>query len=140
MIIVLEQDSRKIDDKRFMWKPTWDTSRWMVWDGKGRVIGRKVWRLCWGMWSLSYYADPGLRDFFEHINDVSTGWVGGTEPYQHEKQVLLNCQKRGERVPEKERVPISDIFLTRLIVCALSIWSVVGILQIVIDIIDLLDS
>ncbi len=42
--------------------------------------------------------------------------------------------------PKKERAAISDIILTRFIACALCVWTVAGILQIVIDIIDLLDN
>lgn len=65
MILILEQDVRPHGGVRFAWKPSIFRG---TWDGK------PTWRAGWGLWSLSYYPAPGLRDFFRHIEGGSTEW------------------------------------------------------------------
>jgi hypothetical protein len=65
MILILEQDTRPYEDIVFHWKPELFISKW---DRK------TTWRFCWGMWSVSYYASEGLKDFMEHIADGGAKW------------------------------------------------------------------
>lgn len=65
MILVFEQDTRPHRGKHFDWRVGWFRGRWK---------GKTTWRLCWGMWSLSYYPSPGLRDFFDYVRSDATEW------------------------------------------------------------------
>lgn len=65
MILVIEQDTRKRDGRRFTWRPTLFKGFWK---------DRKTWRIGWGLWSLSYYPSPGLRDFFRYAGSDNTVW------------------------------------------------------------------
>ena len=56
MILVFEQDSRRRRGRRLTLRPVLFRGRWN---------GQRTWRLCWGMWSVSAYPSPGLREFFE---------------------------------------------------------------------------
>lgn len=61
MILIFEQDIRD----RFEWIPELFISKF---DGK------KTWRFCWGMWSLSCYASEGLMEFWNHIAEGGAKW------------------------------------------------------------------
>lgn len=65
MILIFEQDARDHGKGRFNWRPGWFRGKWK---------GRTTWRLAWGLWSLSYYPSPGLRDFFDHVQADRTSW------------------------------------------------------------------
>jgi hypothetical protein len=65
MILVFEQDTRTRNGRRFSWKGLWFT---------GVFDGRRTWRVGWGMWSLSYYAAPSLRDFFRYVEGGYCRW------------------------------------------------------------------
>jgi len=65
MILVIEQDTRRHSGVAWNWKPIWFSGSWK---------GRKTWRVGWGLWTLSYYPEPGLRDFFDHIEKGNTTW------------------------------------------------------------------
>lgn len=71
MIVILEQDTRRYDGKRFAWKP-------FVW--RGVFQGKPCSRYCWGLWSISFYRSPGLRDFFRHVESGETEWVMPENP------------------------------------------------------------
>ena len=73
MILILEQDTRD----SFEWVPELFVSEF---DEK------KSWRFCWGMWSLSYYASDGLKDFTEHIKDGGVRWRGTGQVIAHSKE------------------------------------------------------
>jgi hypothetical protein len=68
MILIFEQDTREHDGRCFGWRPELFRGRWR---------GRRNWRLMWGLWSISYYPSPGLRDFMEHIEAGNTRWQPG---------------------------------------------------------------
>lgn len=42
-------------------------------------MGRTTWRIGWGLWSLSYYPSPGLREFFNHVEARKTQWVSSED-------------------------------------------------------------
>jgi hypothetical protein len=67
MVIIFEQDFR-IDEngnKGFIFKPTLFKGLWK----------RKLtWRIVFGIWSISYYPEIGLKEFFEHIEQNNTQW------------------------------------------------------------------
>ncbi len=65
MILILEQDTRKRNGKRFTWKPKLWKFPWH---------GKRSWRFGWGVWSLTYCPEPGLRDFHDHIAEGNTKW------------------------------------------------------------------
>lgn len=65
MILILEQDKREYDGRRFIRRPMFFKG---IWNGK------KTWRVGWGFWSLSYYPEPGLRDFFRYVEGGNTSW------------------------------------------------------------------
>jgi hypothetical protein len=79
MILVLEQDTRRHSGVAWNWKPLRFVGTWK---------GRKTWRIGWGLWTLSYYPEPGLRDFFEYVEKGNTRWyppkmspaAGGNSP------------------------------------------------------------
>jgi hypothetical protein len=56
MIRIFEQDRRTWLMKPFLFRGVWD--------------GQKTWRIGWGLWSLSYYPSPGIREFFEHVKNT----------------------------------------------------------------------
>ena len=58
MILAFEHDKRK-----FTWKPGRFRDRWH---------GGTTWRIWWGYWSVSYYPEPGLREFFDWVEH--TDW------------------------------------------------------------------
>lgn len=61
MILIFEQDTRD----SFEWIPELFVSKF----GK-----KRTWRFVWGIWSLSYYASPGLMEFIEHVADKAATW------------------------------------------------------------------
>ena len=65
MIILLEHDTRKHNGRRFSWKPGY----WkMIWkDGY-------MHRWAWGLWSISIYPEPGIKDFHDYISAGNTEW------------------------------------------------------------------
>jgi len=65
MVFTFEQDLRPHDGKRFNWRPSWFSGSWR---------GKRTWRLAWGLWSLAYYPEPGLRDFFRYVEGGNTRW------------------------------------------------------------------
>jgi hypothetical protein len=65
MVLCLEQDLRDHGGGRFVWKPMFFRGYWH---------GRRTWRIGWGLWSLSYYPSPGLRDFFRYVEAGKTSW------------------------------------------------------------------
>lgn len=71
MILIFEQDTRSHGQRgetgRFQWRACFFRGRWR---------GRTTWRLGWGMWSLSYYPEPGISDFFEWVELGQTHWYG----------------------------------------------------------------
>ena len=75
MILVIEQDVRAHNGRRFTWRPLLFRGLWS---------GQRTWRIGWGLWSLSYYPEPGLRDFFRWIEGKNTRWRGAM------------CQRRSE--------------------------------------------
>lgn len=66
MILIFEQDTRKHAGRRFTWCPGLY---------RGRFMGRRNWRAWWGLWSLSYYSAPGLKEFFDHVGEGNVTWV-----------------------------------------------------------------
>ncbi len=66
MILIIEQDTRLYHNRRFTWWPKRFVGPWDAY---------KTWRIYWGFWSLSYYPEPGLRDFFRHIEAGKTTWI-----------------------------------------------------------------
>lgn len=66
MIVIIEQDVRRHNGKRFVWKPG---------IFKNVFNGKNTWRICWGLWSLSYYNMPGLKDFFDYVEKGNTTWM-----------------------------------------------------------------
>jgi hypothetical protein len=68
VILCLEQDLRRHNGRWFNWKPCWFSGSWR---------NKRTWRFGWGMWSVSYYPEPGLRDFFDHVED--TAWQGAED-------------------------------------------------------------
>lgn len=65
MILLLSQDVRDHGSGRFNWKPNWFSGAWQ---------GGRTWRICWGLWSLSYYPSPGCKEFFDHVESGQTEW------------------------------------------------------------------
>ena len=65
MILILEQDVRPQADIWFWWRPRLFKGSWK---------DRKTWRVGWGFWTISYYPEPGLNDFFNHIDSGATSW------------------------------------------------------------------
>lgn len=65
MIVIFEQDVRKHDGRRFSWRP-----------GVFRTTfhGRRSWRVWWGLWSVSIYGSPGLREFMDYVSQGNTEW------------------------------------------------------------------
>jgi hypothetical protein len=70
VILIFEQDTRDHGSGRFRWRPSLFRGRWQ---------GLVTWRFGWGLWSLSYYPAPGLRDFFDHLESGQTEWRGARE-------------------------------------------------------------
>ena len=66
MILIFEQDTTVRNGRRFDWKP-------MLF--KGGWKGKRTWRIGWGMWTLSYYPESGLKDFFKSAKNPNIGWV-----------------------------------------------------------------
>jgi len=66
VILIIEQDKRPQQGRRFTWQPRLFAGPWG---------SRRTWRVYWGFWSLSYYPEPGLRDFFRHIEAGNTTWI-----------------------------------------------------------------
>lgn len=58
MILIFEQDKTIRNGKRFTWRPLLF---------RGTYANGRTWRLCWGLWSISYYPAPGLRSFLDHV-------------------------------------------------------------------------
>ena len=75
MILIFEQDTRKHDNGRFTLWPALFRGWWR---------NRRNWRIAWGLWSISYYPEPGLRSFFDWVEDGKTTWVGGDARNSHE--------------------------------------------------------
>lgn len=78
MVIIFECDTRKHDGRRFAWRP-------MIF--RGTFMGRRTWRVGWGLWSISLYRSPGLRDFFDYVQEGNTTWhprpkYAPAEPWQ----------------------------------------------------------
>lgn len=72
MILILEQNVRPYPrniGKRWFWRPGFFRGIWK---------GMRTWRICWGLWSLSYYPEPGLHDFFEYIEKGNCRWYKKT--------------------------------------------------------------
>ncbi len=65
MILIFEQDIRKHEGKRFVWKVSLFKGDWQF---------KKTWRIMWGLWSLSYYPSKGIKDFYDHIESGGTKW------------------------------------------------------------------
>jgi hypothetical protein len=65
MVIVFEQDVRAHGAGRFRWRPRLFRARWR---------GRRTWKLAWGVWSLAYYPEPGVREFFAWVESGNTAW------------------------------------------------------------------
>ena len=65
MIIVIEQDARPHNGKRFTWIPFRFRGWWN---------GRRTWRVAWGLWSVSCYPSPGLKEFFDYVESGATEW------------------------------------------------------------------
>ena len=65
MILIFEQDTRnhcgKPVGKNFIFKPIFFKGLWR---------NKYTWRIGWGFWSLSYYPEPGLKDFFDHVSET----------------------------------------------------------------------
>ena len=61
MILIFEQDTR-------------DSFEWMPELFVSEFDKKMSWRFIWGMWSLSYYASDGLKDFMEHVADGAATW------------------------------------------------------------------
>jgi hypothetical protein len=61
MILIFEQDTRERDGKHFCFKP-------MLFNGAWR--SQRTWRIGWGLWTLSYYPEPGLKDFFDYVENT----------------------------------------------------------------------
>lgn len=74
MIIIFEQDLRCHDGVFFRWKPHFFRGTWAT---------QKTYRIGWGLWSISLYRSPGLKDFFDHIGN--TKWYGNSEQYRSER-------------------------------------------------------
>lgn len=70
MIVIIEQDLEDHGSGRWNWKPHFFRGRW----GDGRM-----WRLAWGLWSISYFPSPGLRKFHDHIASGRTAWTQPAE-------------------------------------------------------------
>ena len=66
-IVVFEQDRRPEmhSGKRFTWRPFIFRGYWN---------GKPTWRVGWGWWSLSYYPEPGLRDFCDAMCHGDKMW------------------------------------------------------------------
>lgn len=65
MVLIFDQDFRKHDGRRFSWTPGLYTGRW----GPGRT-----WRVWWGLWSLSYFPEEGLRPFLDRVESGASRW------------------------------------------------------------------
>jgi hypothetical protein len=68
MILILEQDVRPWPpntSKRWQWYPSLFKGIWRE---------KRTWRICWGLWSLSYYPELGLHDFFRYIEQGNGRW------------------------------------------------------------------
>ncbi len=65
MILIFEQDKRPREGKKWTWRP-------MIFRGSWK--NKKTWRVGWGLWTLSYYPESGLRDFFEYIKGNNVNW------------------------------------------------------------------
>jgi hypothetical protein len=68
MILVLEQDIRRHPEngnRRWVWKP-------LIF--RNKMFGKRTWRIGWGLWTLSYYGAPGLKDFLDYIRQGNTEW------------------------------------------------------------------
>ena len=62
MILIFEQNIQpQIDCKYFRFKP-------MLF--KGIWHSRRTWRIGWGIWTLSYYPEPGLKEFFQYASET----------------------------------------------------------------------
>jgi hypothetical protein len=68
MILMIEQDIRIHNWRRWVWIPSVFSGTWR---------DRRTWRIVWGMWSLSYYPESGLREFFAHVKNGNTEWRDG---------------------------------------------------------------
>jgi len=76
MVLTFEQDWRRHGTgRRFNWRPAWFTGLWR---------DKRTWRICWGLWSLAYYPELGLHDFFRYIEGANTQWYTKSPP-EHSK-------------------------------------------------------
>lgn len=67
MIIIFEQDKRDHGKGAFNWRVGFFKRPWRN-GGHSR-------RFCWGLWSVSLYPEPGLKDFFDYIGSGGTTWM-----------------------------------------------------------------
>jgi hypothetical protein len=65
MIVIFEHDHREYGDRRWWWIPGGFRGNWH---------GRSAWRIWWGFWSLSFYPEPGLSEFFDYVRSQQTEW------------------------------------------------------------------
>lgn len=74
MILILEQDIRCRNaagelaptGHRFTWRPLLFRGPWHA----GRTL-----RIAWGVWSLTYFPEEGLKDFLDHVEQRKTQWA-----------------------------------------------------------------
>lgn len=67
MILIIERDIRKHDNNKKPWKLLRFSGTWN---------DKKTWRIGIFNWSLSYYPEPGLRDFLKTIGSKKMQWYG----------------------------------------------------------------
>lgn len=83
MILIFEQDVRPHGDAG------WFNWRCLLFRGAWERRGR-MWRIGWGLWSLSYYSSPGLRDFFRHVESGASGWYDSQAAYEARRRRVLD--------------------------------------------------
>ena len=66
MIVIFEHDKRNHGKGGFMWRPAHFKDWW-----RGTKFTHRV---CWGLWSISTYPEPGLKDFMDYIKVGNTEW------------------------------------------------------------------
>jgi len=67
MVFTFEIDTRRRDGRIWAWRPQLFRGTWM---------GRRSWRIGWGVFALSMFRERGLRDLLEHVESGQGQWVG----------------------------------------------------------------
>lgn len=66
MILIFEHDSRDHGKGRFNWRFAHFKYWW-----RGTKFTH---RFCWGCWSISYFPEPGLKEYTKYMTSGNVEW------------------------------------------------------------------